>query len=448
MKNKKFDDALLHVGVNDLLNDESQDSVQNLLDNLKQIGLKCKAAGVKKVLVSGIVVNNKLTSAYISNVNQRISNMCRDNSFVFIDNISISTSSLFRDGLHLLEVRKRILANNFIENLNNFFTNKTDAPTSTLISENPSINSCNGNIESEDKSCNESLKELRQKNLNRPIKAQLNINSIRNKFKFLEKDIFANLDILLKSETKLDDSFPSAQSLLDGFSKTYRLDRCSNVGGILLYIRDDIPSRLLSNSNKTESVFTEINFRKKKWLICASYKPRESNISNHLHHLSKGLDNYIGNYDNILPLGDFNSEFSEPCLNDFCDIYNLKNLVKDPTCYKNPDNPSCIDLFRTNRPRTFQCTTTIETGISDFQKWVVTALKTFYKKQRPKIIHYRNYKNFDNGNFRRDLKKELLKFDVTNAPLSKFNHTVLSVLDKYAPKKKKRNIYVQIIAIL
>ena len=67
-KTKKFDDALLHVGVNDLLNDESQDSVQNLLDNLKQIGLKCKSAGVKRVLISGIVVNNKLTGASITSV--------------------------------------------------------------------------------------------------------------------------------------------------------------------------------------------------------------------------------------------------------------------------------------------------------------------------------------------------------------------------------------------
>ena len=49
LKNKKFDDALLHGGVNDLLNDESQDSVQNLLDNLKQIDLKCKSTGVKRV---------------------------------------------------------------------------------------------------------------------------------------------------------------------------------------------------------------------------------------------------------------------------------------------------------------------------------------------------------------------------------------------------------------
>ena len=186
--------------------------------------------------------------------------------------------------------------------------------------------------------------------MNRPIIAQLNINSIRNTFQFL----------------------------IDGFSKLHRLDRCSNGGGILLYIRNDSPSRLLPNSNKTESIFAEINFRKKKWLICASYSPHKSNISNDLHHSSKGLDNYIGNYDNILLLGDFNSEFSENCLNDFCDIYNLKNLVKEPTCYENPGNPSCIDLFLANRPRTFQCTTTIETGISGFHKLAVTIFKNFY----------------------------------------------------------------------
>ena len=133
--------------------------------------------------------------------------------------------------------------------------------------------------------------------------AQLNISSIRNKFRFLEKDICANLDILLISETKLHDSFPTAQFLLNGFSKRY-VDWCLNGGRILLYIRDDVPSRLLFNSNKAESIFAEINFRKKKWLIVHSHKILQSNISNHLH---QGLDNYIGNYDNILLLADFNS---------------------------------------------------------------------------------------------------------------------------------------------
>ena len=51
----------------------------------------------------------------------------------------------------------------------------------------------------------------------------------------------------------------------------------------------------------------------------------------------------------------------------------------------------------------------METTISNFLILVVT----FYQKQRPKIIHYRNYKNFENDNFREDLKKGLLKFDIT-----------------------------------
>ena len=69
---------------------------------------------------------------------------------------------------------------------------------------------------------------------------------------------------------------------------------------------------------------------------------------------------------------------------------NFKSLNKEPICFKNPNNPSCIDLFITNGSRYFQNTSTIETGI-----WlVVKVLKMFYEKQKPKIIQYRNYKTF------------------------------------------------------
>ena len=73
-------------------------------------------------------------------------------------------------------------------------------------------------------------------------------------------------------------------------------------------------------------------------------------------------------------LGDLNVERSNPVLNDFCNVYNLFILVKEPTCFKNPNNPSCIDLFLTNRPRNFQNTLTIETRISDFHKMVITVM--------------------------------------------------------------------------
>ena len=134
------------------------------------------------------------------------------------------------------------------------------------------------------------LNDVTEKNIIRPIIRQLIINCIRNKFHFLESEASKHLDILLISETKINESFPSAQFLLDGFSRPYRLDRCANGGGILLYVRDDISSCLLTEyklQDNTECLFIEINIRKKKWLFCCSCNPNKNNISKHLHCLSK-----------------------------------------------------------------------------------------------------------------------------------------------------------------
>ena len=105
-------------------------------------------------------------------------------------------------------------------------------------------------------------------------------------------------------------------------------------------------------------------------------------------------------------LGDLNVESSDPVLKDFCNVCNLYSLVKEPTCYKSPYNASCTDLFFSNPPQSFRNTITTETGISDFHKMVITILKVFYKKQKPRIIQYRGYKNFANQLFQRELNSE------------------------------------------
>ena len=161
-----------------------------------------------------------------------------------------------------------------------------------------------------------------------------------NKFHFLESEASKHLDILLIGETKTDESFPSAQFLLDGFFKPYRLDHCANGGGILLYVRVDISSCLLTEyklEDNTKCLFIKIKIRKRKQLFCCSYNPNKNNKSKHLHCFSKGLDTYINQYDNIMLLGYLNVESSDPVLNDFCNVYNLFSLVKEPTCFKNPD---------------------------------------------------------------------------------------------------------------
>ena len=98
--------------------------------------------------------------------------------------------------------------------------------------------------------------------------------------------------------------------------------------------------------------------------------------------------------ENII-LGDFNSEPCEQPIKDFFHVCICQN-IKDRTCFKNPRDPLCIDLVVTNRPKSFQYSTVIKTGLLDFYKMTLTVLKIFYKKKRPSIIRYLNCRNFEN----------------------------------------------------
>ena len=128
---------------------------------------------------------------------------------------------------------------------------------------------------------------------------------------------------------------------------------------------------------------------------------------------------------------------SEVSMSEFCAIYNLKNLVKEPTCFKNPNNPSCIDLMLTNRYRSFMNTTVIETGLSDFHKMTVTVLKTYFKKVPPKIISYRDFKHFSNELFQIELEIMLKFEDINNLDYDKFDEILMSLTNKHAPLKYK-----------
>ena len=119
---------------------------------------------------------------------------------------------------------------------------------------------------------NAELRSLRGKNLNKLIIGHLSINSLRNKFELQMHQIKDNIVIFMISEAKLDESFPTGQSFRNVFSSPHCLDHNCNGGGILLYIREDIPSkRLLIERDLTETFFVEINLHnKKKWFNCKS----------------------------------------------------------------------------------------------------------------------------------------------------------------------------------
>ena len=133
---------------------------------------------------------------------------------------------------------------------------------------------------------------------------------------------------------------------MEGYSPPFRHDRHSHGGGILL-------------------------FYQRRY----SYKDTQTKI-----------------YDNFLIVGDFNSEMTESSVEKFCRTYHLHNLIKDPTCFKNTDKSSFIDLLLTNFPNSLIKSQTLETGLLDFHKLTLTVLKTHYKKQKPLVETYRDYK--------------------------------------------------------
>ena len=107
-------------------------------------------------------------------------------------------------------------------------------------------------------------------------------------------------------------------------------------------------------------------------------------IQNHLYYLGNGLDELCKTYDNLILMG-------EVAMNVFYCVYILSSKVKETTCFKNPNHPSCIDLILTNKSGSFQSSMVVETGLLDFHKLTITVMKCNFQKQSPKVIYYRNY---------------------------------------------------------
>ena len=153
------------------------------------------------------------------------------------------------------------------------------------------------------------MSEIRIKNLNNIIIGHLHVNSLRNKFDSLTAIIKNYVDIIVLTETKLDDSYPTSQFKIERYSKPFRHDRNTDGGGILIYSREDISCRELSChsfSEGIEGIFIELHFCKCKWMLLGTYHPPSQKHGYYFENLSNALNMYISEYDKILLTGDVN----------------------------------------------------------------------------------------------------------------------------------------------
>ena len=122
----------------------------------------------------------------------------------------------------------------------------------------------------------------------------------------------------------------------------------------------------------------------------------------------------------------------------FYDLFNLINLIHSETCLMK-NHKSTIDLFLTNKPKSFFKTHTIETGLIDYHKLISTFFKSKAPRLKPKVIFYRNYKKFDEKSFLYDLQNKnfSMSSNDTNVNYKSITENFLGAIDKHAPLKKK-----------
>ena len=161
LKEKSFHTSLIHVEINNLM-DQSELQQQLVLQNI--------------MILSSFVVTGRVRADVLIHFNGSLSNLCGANGFCFVNNDNISEGNLYIDRLHLLEAGKRILANNFINNINNnYFLLKRRQKKLFLTKD------TNKDTHSIDCTDLQTLKKNRLNYPRNPLIGSLNINSIRNK---------------------------------------------------------------------------------------------------------------------------------------------------------------------------------------------------------------------------------------------------------------------------
>ena len=94
-------------------------------------------------------------------------------------------------------------------------------------------------------------------------------------------------------------------------------------------------------------------------------------------------------------------------------------------------------MILTNCEHCFHSSSTIETGLSDFHKMIITTLKSKLRKKDPLTINYRSYKKINDTLFKCQLNASLNNLNDVDNTYDNFKNTFIQLLDRHAPMKKK-----------
>ena len=113
---QQYDSEIIYVEIKDLLNGSSIEQISTDVIEIVQL---CRNRSIGKVFVSGIVYCTKVRYEKIQKLNKKLYQERMKYSFCFIENGAISEKDLWKDGIHLIESGRVVVANSLINHLNN-----------------------------------------------------------------------------------------------------------------------------------------------------------------------------------------------------------------------------------------------------------------------------------------------------------------------------------------
>ena len=255
------------------------------------------------------------------------------------------------------------------------------------------------------------LQKYREQFAKNFICGQLNINSVRNKFQAIEHILtYGLIDLMAICETKLDASFPLNQFHVNDFKCTRR-DHNANGGGIMVYVRSDIPHHRRTDIEDCintycglEIIILECIFRKhEKWAVIVGYKPPAVKNVDFCNAFASLCGTTLRYFENVVILGNYNCNILENCpMTDTCNTCALHNLVSETTCFKSI-NPTLLDVILVTKPNRFTKVLNCSCWLSEFHNIVGVSTKLSLPRRNDRRILYRSFKNVDEFHFHADL---------------------------------------------
>lgn len=261
-----------------------------------------------------------------------------------------------------------------------------------------------------------------------------------------------NLHCIAISETWLKPSLPTTLVALQNY-QFFRNDRTGKRGGgVGIYCRSDIKSKIIAQSDgpysaRPEFLIVEMLFNKQKLLVAVVYRPPKIGYMNEFETI---LLNLIPTYEHIVVFGDFNTNLlnNSPDVIQLTSIFNSCNMTILPlnptnhTITSKTHSHTLIDLIVISNPDKAVTYGQLPVPSISTHDLIYLSYSLRVPKAKPKYIIYRDLNNINEDLLKTDAYEmpwnDIYALDDINSKVDRLNTLILSLYDRHAPEKQAK----------